>query len=56
MSCLRINVKAELGIEEIDLDTIDLAGYEELLSRLSVDTGLPNDAPTLLYSGKISIK
>ena len=50
-----INVKTEVGIEKINLDTIDFKAYEELLSRISVDTGLPNDAKTLLYSGNINV-
>ncbi len=48
-----VSVKTEVGIEKINLDTIDLKEYENLLDRISVDTGLQNSAKTLLYSGNI---
>ena len=52
---MKISVSVDGGIQIIDLDNIDLEGYNDLLSKLSVETGLPNDAPTLLYSGNINL-
>lgn len=48
-----VNVVTKVGMECIHLDTIDLKGFCELLSRLSVKLDLPDNAPTLLYSGPI---
>ena len=38
-----VNIKTEVGIENINLDTIDMKEYEKILARISVDTGLPNN-------------
>jgi len=49
-----ISVETALGLEDIDLETINLEGFCKLLSNMSVDLELPYDAKTLLYSGGIS--
>ncbi len=49
-----INVETVSGLENIDLETINIEGFCKLLSKMSVDLELPYNAKTLLYSGYVS--
>ena len=48
-----INVITEDGLEKVKLSEIDLDGFHRLISKMSVELDLPEDAPTLLYSGSL---
>ncbi len=48
-----MNVKTVSGIIDVDLSKVSLSDVNNIISKISVDAGVSNTAPTVLYSGSL---
>lgn len=48
-----MNVEIVSGIIDVDLSKVSLSDINNIISKISVDAGVSNTAPTVLYSGSL---
>lgn len=48
-----MNVETVSGIIDVDLSKVSLSDVNNVISKISVDAGVSNTAPTVLYSGSL---
>ena len=49
-----MKIETKYGIIDVDLDTVSLKDVCKIISEISVDADVSNNAPTVLYSGILS--
>lgn len=48
-----MKIETIYGIIDVDLNTVSLKDVCKIISEISVDAGVSNNAPTILYSGSL---
>ena len=51
-----MNVETVSGIIDVDLSKVSLSDVNKIISKISVDAGVSNTAPTVLYGVILTLK